>query len=68
VEDELGEAVDNGYVTKEEIAAAMNLKKRAVVATSRFRNSVKDRPDPVWNRWSEQRISPAARNRRKPPT
>jgi four helix bundle protein len=64
VEDELGEAVDNGYVTKEEIAAAMNLKKRAVVATSRFRNSVKNRPDPVWNRWSEPRTNPAARNRR----
>lgn len=29
VEDELGEAVDNGYVTSEEIGVAMNLKKRA---------------------------------------
>jgi len=51
VEDELGEALDNGYVTDEEIASALNLKKRAFVATSRFRNSVKDRPDPEWNRW-----------------
>ncbi len=55
VEDELGEAVDNGYVTKEEIARALNLKKRAYVATSRFRNSVKNRPDPVWNRWPRRR-------------
>ena len=51
VEDELGEALDNGYVNDEEIATALNLKKRAFVATSRFRNSVKDRPDPEWNRW-----------------
>jgi len=36
VEDELGEAVDNGHVTAEEIALALNLKKRASVATSRF--------------------------------
>src|SRR5688500_3075040 len=36
VEDELGEAVDNGYVTNEEIGVALNLKKRAYVATSRF--------------------------------
>jgi four helix bundle protein len=53
VEDELGEAVDNGYATSEEIAVALNLKKRAYVATSRFRNSIKDRPDPPWNRWPE---------------
>lgn len=51
VEDELGEAVDNGYVTTEEIGVALNLKKRAYVATSRFRNSIKDRRDPPWNRW-----------------
>ena len=51
VEDELGEAVDNGYVTSQEIEVALNLKKRAYVATSRFRNSIKDRPDPSWNRW-----------------
>ena len=51
VEDELGEALDNGYVTKDEIARALNLKKRAFVATSRFRNSVKNRPDPEWNCW-----------------
>lgn len=36
VEDELGEAVDNGYVTSEEIGVALNLKKRAYVAASRF--------------------------------
>ena len=51
VEDELGEAVDNGYVTLEEIETALNLKKRAFVAASRFRNSIKSRPDPPWNRW-----------------
>jgi hypothetical protein len=50
VEDELGEAVDNGYVTIEDIGVALNLKKRAFVAASRFRNSIKDRPDPPWNR------------------
>ena len=55
VEDELGEAIDNGYVTGEEIGVALNLKKRAYVATSRFRNSIKDRPDPPWNRWPKQR-------------
>ena len=47
VEDELGEAVDNRYVTVEEIGVALNLCKRTFVATSRFRNSVKDRPDPL---------------------
>jgi four helix bundle protein len=51
VEDELGESVDDGYVAREEIAVALNLKKRAYVATSRFRNSIKGRPDPPWNRW-----------------
>jgi four helix bundle protein len=55
VEDELGEAVDNEYVTAEEIASALNLKKRAYVAASRFRNSIKDRPDPPWNRWPNRR-------------
>jgi four helix bundle protein len=55
VEDELGEAVDNGYVTSDEIAIALNLKKRAYVATSRFRNSIRDRPDPPWNRWPKHR-------------
>ena len=57
VEDELSEAVDNGYVTIEEIGKALNLKKRAVAATSRFRNSIKDRPDPEWNLWPERRPS-----------
>jgi four helix bundle protein len=61
VEDELGEAVDNGYVTSEEIGKALTLKKRAVVATSRFRNSIKDRPDPEWNRWPDHRPSRTAR-------
>ncbi len=61
VEDELGEARDNGYVTDQEIARALNLKKRAYVATARFRNSVKNRPDPVWNQWTKQR---AQRGRR----
>ncbi|HUP39429.1 MAG TPA: four helix bundle protein [Vicinamibacterales bacterium] len=55
VEDELGGAVDNGYVTDDEISLALNLKKRAYVATSRFRNSIKDHPDPVWNRWPKPR-------------
>lgn len=63
VEDELGEAVDNGYVTTEEIGKALNLKKRAIVATSRFRNSIKDRPDPEWNRWTERRTSRTPRTK-----
>ena len=55
VEDELGEALDNGYVTDEEIASALNLKKRAFVATSRFRNSVKES--------AGSRVEPLARAR-----
>ena len=55
IEDELAEALDNGYLTDQEIACALNLKKRAFVATSRFRNAVKDRPDPEWNRWPKPR-------------
>ena len=55
VEDELGEAVDNGYVTTDEIGVALNRKKRAYVATSRFRNSIKGRPDRPWNRWPKPR-------------
>ena len=55
VEDELGQAVDNGYVTVEEISIALNFKKRAFVAASRFRNSIKSRPDPPWNRWVKHR-------------
>ena len=55
VEDELGEAVDNGYIKLEEIGSALNLKKRAFVAASRFRNSIKSRPDPPWNRWNKPR-------------
>ena len=55
VEDELMEAVDNAYVTPEEIGTALNLKKRAFVAASRFRNSIRNRPDPDWNVWPTHR-------------
>ena len=55
VEGELGEAVDNKYVTTEEIGRALNLCKRTCVATSRFRNSLKARPDPPWNQWPNRR-------------
>jgi four helix bundle protein len=55
VQDELGEAVDDGYVTSADIALALNLCKRTTVATSRFRNSVRSRPDPPWNRWPRPR-------------
>jgi four helix bundle protein len=68
VEDELGEAVDNGYVTIDEIGKALNLKKRAVVATSRFRNSIKGRPDPEWNRWPDDRSSRPPLTSRPPRT
>jgi four helix bundle protein len=36
-EDRLIEAVDQGYLTKEEVAPALNLVKRASIATRRFR-------------------------------
>ena len=55
VEDELGEAVDDGYVTQEEIGKALNLKKRSHVAATRFRNSIRHRPDPEWNQWPRPR-------------
>ena len=55
VEDELMEAVENRYVTAEEIGTALNLKKRAFVAASRFRNAIKNRPDPDWNVWPKRR-------------
>ena len=63
VEDELGEAVDNGYVTNEEISTALNLKKRSYVAASRFRNSLRNRPDPEWNRWPKRREKRPRRRR-----
>ena len=62
VRDELGEAIDNGHLTADEVSRALNLCKRAYVATSRFRKSVKNRPDPAWNRWSPGRAS--RRNKR----
>jgi four helix bundle protein len=68
VEDALDEAVDDGYVTSSDIAVAMNLCKRATVATSRFRNSVKDRPDPPWNRWPKTRSRTARRGLEAPRT
>jgi four helix bundle protein len=55
VQDELGEAVDNGYLTAEDVERALSLCKRTFVATSRFRNAVKARPDPSWNRWPRHR-------------
>ena len=58
VQDELGEAVDNAYVTADEVSQALSLCKRTFVATSRFRNAVKDRPDPPWNRWPDRRSRP----------
>jgi hypothetical protein len=65
VEDELHEARDNDYVTDDEVARALNLKKRAVVATSRFRNAVKNRPDPPWNAWStDAKVPRRKRNHR----
>jgi four helix bundle protein len=63
VEDELGEAVDNGYVTPEEISKALNFKKRSHVAATRFRNSIRRRPDPEWNRWPHPRTP---RKRKRP--
>ena len=48
VEDGLIECVDNEWVTETEIAEALTLCKRATVATTRLRNSIKDKPDPPW--------------------
>jgi four helix bundle protein len=42
VEDELLECVDNGYLTSTEIEVALNLCKRARVATTRLRNSIRE--------------------------
>jgi len=46
VEDGLIECVDNEWLTEKETAAARMLCKRATVAASRLRNSIKDKPDP----------------------
>jgi four helix bundle protein len=46
VEDGLIECLDNEWVTEEEIAEALRYCKRATVATTRLRNSIKDKPDP----------------------
>jgi four helix bundle protein len=46
VEDGLVESEDNGYLTRMEIDLALRLCKRARVATTRLRNSIKDNPDP----------------------
>ena len=51
VEDRLGEAVEHRYLSDEEIERALNLCKRARVASSRLMKSLRDRPDPQWNRW-----------------
>ena len=48
VEDGLIECVDNEWVTQEEIAEALRFCKRTSVATTRLRNSIKDKPDPPW--------------------
>jgi four helix bundle protein len=46
VEDGLIETVDNGWLSDADIEKALNLCKRTSVATSRLRNSIKDKPDP----------------------
>lgn len=48
VEDGLIECVDNEWVTQEEIAEALKFCKRTTVATTRLRNSIKNKPDPPW--------------------
>jgi len=42
------ECVDNEWLTEKDVAAALTLCKRATVATSRLRKSIKDKPDPPW--------------------
>ena len=48
VEDSLIEIVDNEWGTQAEVAEALRFCKRTTVATSRLRNSIKDKPDPPW--------------------
>jgi four helix bundle protein len=55
VDERLGESVTNGYLRQEEIGRALNLAKRARVATSRLMKSIKNRPDPERNRWPRTR-------------
>jgi four helix bundle protein len=44
VEDGLIECVDDGYVTASEIVVAQRFCRRATIATSRLRNTLKDKP------------------------
>jgi four helix bundle protein len=48
VEDGLIESLDNEWITESEVAEALRYCKRATVATTRLRNSIKDKPDPPW--------------------
>jgi hypothetical protein len=48
VEDSLIDSVDNEWVAEEDVAEALRFCKRTSVATTRLRNSIKDKPDPPW--------------------
>jgi four helix bundle protein len=55
VENRLGEAVDNGYISQAEIATALTLCKRTSAAASSLRTVLKSRPDPPWTHWPHKR-------------
>jgi four helix bundle protein len=55
VEDRLNESVEKRYLSEEEIRTALSFCKRTRVATSRLMASLKERPDPEWNRWPSPR-------------
>ena len=58
VEDRLIEFVEKRYLREQDIRTALNLCKRTRVATSRLMESLKQRPDPEWNRWPSPRSHP----------
>jgi four helix bundle protein len=58
VEDRLIEFVEKRYLREQDIRTALNLCKRTRVATSRLMESLKQRPDPEWNRWPSPRSRP----------
>jgi len=51
VEDRLTESVEKRYLSERDIRTALSLCKRTRVAESRLMKSLKQRPDPEWNRW-----------------
>jgi len=55
IQNRLGEAVDNGYLSQDEIITALALCRRTCSATSSLRRVLKSTPDPPWTRWPHPR-------------